>query len=426
MSKLIAGIIEKYLGEFVVLDKEKFDVSLFTETRIQNVAIRPDLLSQFVDSPIYGHVETISINPNVGNNKPLEVRIKGIYIALLLTNGDASKSIDPVEAKRRRLAANDLAMQQNYKDELALSKLSPAELRQLQQQQQTDDESSENNSSSSSGGPRKDTSEMSIGEKFARRMLKKILLTIEGFHVRIETDGACFGVVMDSMVLQTVRDVKPTDFFNPRNTFQINGLGVYIDSPSGACTTVPASQAEFVRSLAAGLHAPHDYILQPYTTSLGLAWALKTTSATPLPPARYTLSGNMESLIIAISKEQYDRVFVSLDSLKKQVVLPEAVREQRPACTVREDPRAWFRYAAEAVRFQVVDKRVRRSAEFLSKRFAVKKRYCTLYQKRLTRKIKTDETKELERLDMALDINDIMFFRSFAVAGLSPSFNEKL
>lgn len=418
MSKIIAGIIEKYLGEFVVLDKEKFDVSLFTETRIQNVAIRPDLLSQFVDSPIYGHVECISINPNVGKTKPLEIKISGIYIALVLTNGDTSKSIDPVEAKRRRLAANDIAMQQNYKDELALSKMSAAELheRALKQQQGTGDQ----------GGARKDTNEVSIGEKFARKLLKRMFLLVENLHVRVETDGACFGIIMKSLILETNKELKPTDYQSPRNTFIINGLGIYIDRPNGPGESCPAKQEEFVRYLLGGITAPHDYILKPYTMGFSLSWALKTMTSMPLPPARYALSGTMADISIVLSKEQYDRLFVALDSLKHQCPLPDSVKKKRPTCSVKENPREWFRYAGEAVMFQVADKRMRRSTKFLSERFATKRKYCALYQKKLTKKIRIEESKELERMDMALDINDIMFFRSFAVAEMSVSFNEKM
>lgn len=411
MSKLVARIIERYIGDFIELDKENFDISLIKETRIQNVAVKPDLLSQFVDSPIYGHVENISVNLNFGNTKPIEVSIDGVYVALLLTNADLSKSIDPAEAKRRRLAANDIQMKRKhgtFDKELRQQKKKLEEEPQQQQQQQQ----------------QQSGNEITKSEALSRSLLKRLSVKISNVHIRVETDGACFGITLDSLTLGTNRNIPDDDSRTPRNTFRLNNLAVYVDPPNAPGVTCPSKQDEFVQYLA-GTESMHDYVLRPYSTSAGLYWPLSFTKENP-PQARFVLGGDLDKIALRLSKEQYSRIFVSLDSLKRQICLPPAIREKRPSETVKEKPLKWFAYAAEAALYQVRDRRRRLRPDFFAERFRDKNKYCKLYKLRLLGKLDGNTLCELEAMEDALDMNDIIFYRSFAVAELSKSFQVKM
>ena len=413
MSKFVAHIIERYIGDFIELDKENFNVSLFTETRIQNVAVKPDLLSQFVDSPVYGHVENISVSPNFGNTKPIEVAIDGVYIALLLTNADLSKSIDPAEAKRRRLAANDIQMKRRHG---CFDKQFQQQQKQLQDSRQ---QSAQQQQQQQQNG-----NELTKSEVFSRMLLKRLSVKISNVHIRVETDGACFGITLKSLFLGTNRKISAEDSQNPRNTFHMDSLALYIDPPNAPGVTCPSKQDEFVRYLA-GTESLHEYVLSPYSTSAGLYWPLSFTKENP-PQARYVLSGDLDRIVLHLSKEQYSRIFVSLDSLKRQICLPQAIREKRPIETVKEKPLKWFAYAAEAALYQVRDRRRRLRPEFFVERFMAKKKYCKLYQLKLLGKLVGSTSRELEAMEETLDMNDIIFYRSFAVAELSKSFQDKM
>ena len=409
MSKFIAFIAESYIGSFIELDKENFNVSLFTETRIQNVAVKPDLLSQFVDSPIYGHVETISINPNFGNTDPITVTIDGIYVALLLTNADLSKSIDPVEAKRRRLAANDIQMKRRHG---CFDKHFQQQATHKQEQQEQQRQQQQNGN------------EISTSEKISRKLLKRISVKISNVHIRVETDGACFGITLKSLILGTNRSVSEKDSTTPRNTLRMEGLSIYVDPPNAPGVTCPSKREEFVRYLAE-TEGTHEYVLHPYSATANLHWPLSLEKSSP-PQARYVLSGDLDSLVLRLSKEQYSRIFVSLDSLKRQIGLPPAIREKRPLGTVKEEPLKWFAYAAEAALYQVKDRKRRLTPEFFEERFEAKKKYCKLYKLRLLGKLTRSTSRELEAMEDTLKMEDIVFYRSFAVAELSKKFQNKM
>ncbi|PQE08538.1 Vacuolar sorting-associated 13 protein [Rutstroemia sp. NJR-2017a BBW] len=82
----------------------------------------------------------------------------------------------------------------------------------------------------------------------------------------------------------------------------------------------------------------------------------------------------------------------------------------------KEDPRAWFKFAGNAVLSKIHDRNRRWSWGYFKERRDDRIRYIELFKKKKkqTEPLSPDEAKELEKLEWKLDYEDMRFWRSLA------------
>ncbi|KAF5093513.1 hypothetical protein D0Z00_004029 [Geotrichum galactomycetum] len=91
----------------------------------------------------------------------------------------------------------------------------------------------------------------------------------------------------------------------------------------------------------------------------------------------------------------------------------------RPKTTVKENPKAWLKYAADVVLAEVKQKRREWTWDYILERREDKLRYIHLYkQKTVSPPLSVEETEEFNNLEIKYSFEDLRFYRSLAKSEL--------
>ena len=147
-----------------------------------------------------------------------------------------------------------------------------------------------------------------------------------------------------------------------------------------------------------------------------------------LSSPRLRVQCNIDRVALMLEKQQYRSVLflaAGFDNQQKR----DRYRTHRPNCSVRQDARAWWQYAINAVNMDLKEERHRWTPEYFHKRRRDRMEYCLLWKRKragntvfeedddnngMYRPLTEYDTGRLERLEYQLNSEDIIFFRSLA------------
>jgi hypothetical protein len=263
---------------------------------------------------------------------------------------------------------------------------------------------------------------------------KKLQVHIRDVHIRwedVESDSSnpfAFGVTMESMHIQHDTDDNgegddeataqvPHEAQVIRKVFQLNHLAVYwnalnYDPIDGAITEFSVLhrahlssfnlQKVLDRSIARratlsstlfqspSLFPKHSYLLLPVDATMhGVFTGSSSTNvtnsssnqilSTTLQPA---FSGILEIDLVSIQLRdyQYSGVLTCAAAFREHAHVKHYRKYYRPSVGVMEDPRAWWYYAWQVIRYELKS-HMRWSWKRFYQRFAQRQRYCELYER---------------------------------------------
>ena len=153
----------------------------------------------------------------------------------------------------------------------------------------------------------------------------------------------------------------------------------------------------------------HQYILKPVSGTGKIT--LNKLKTHDKPKTDVTLL--FDEIAFAVDQDQYR------DALKMVDTFHFFLRHQqyfkyRPKQTVKEDPKAWLKFAFTTVHKGIHDRNVVWTWANMKKRRDERKQYVELYKKKQTEKINLDESAALKQLELDLPYEDIRFYRSLA------------
>ena len=268
----------------------KFKESSITGMDGKFGTLNEDMLSQFTDCRIQGHVK--EYNTSI---RTLSATIDGVYILLQFTE-EAKKKQKASQGKReRQLDANNIEMCQRYKDEKAMRGKS--------------DEDRERECLKSQKAKVKEAKEISsIGLMILNFLLKGVSVRLSNVHLRVETDSGCYGVVLKSLdVTKNKSAPKSVDVLVCR----LNGLRAYAD-PLSQQQPIPTEMNAFMATMQDLLESEaHEWIFS-YSTgdnnNISLEIPKKVRPGEPI----YKLSGFFPQFSVNLTKPQYVRILSSL------------------------------------------------------------------------------------------------------------------
>lgn len=154
----------------------------------------------------------------------------------------------------------------------------------------------------------------------------------------------------------------------------------------------------------------HQFILKPVSGRAGLE--MDKTGKTDRPQTKARLLFN--ELGFVLDDEQYRDALMLVD-LFHYFIRHQEYRKWQPAKSPKEDPRAWLRFAVQAVVDRLPYRHRRYTWEYFAERRDDRKRYIALFKKKKKEeKLTPDESKDLDALEHKLSYDDLRFWRSLA------------
>ena len=126
-------------------------------------------------------------------------------------------------------------------------------------------------------------------------------------------------------------------------------------------------------------YAPkHTYLLRPVDATSHAALSTKPANLKERPS--FVCSIAVDDLSIHIRDFQSAGMLALASSLKEHTFIKQ-YRPYRPSVSPQENPRAWWRYAAQVVRMELRESRMRWSWSRFHQRYEMRRRYCHLYER---------------------------------------------
>ena len=229
-----------------------------------------------------------------------------------------------------------------------------------------------------------------LSARLLGRMLSNLEITVRQVQVRVDMAASadCLGLSLGSLKVDTVdqggpgsqgglgSQSEPSEFSDTVKTCTLGDLQVYANPVS-----VP-SRKQLVAVEAASL-------------------VLTTKDA-----GDADLSFSSPRVVFSVEPAQV-RSLASLAALLQGTV----VHPNRPTCSPRADPRAWWRFVLGVVTKRVRDRRYRLSPTNLARRRRDRIEYAALWEKHAAGRVSAQEANRLEWLERQHSLEELLLFR---------------
>ncbi|KAL8266737.1 hypothetical protein R6Q59_004081 [Mikania micrantha] len=286
---------------------------------------------------------------------------------------------------------------------------------------------------------------------FINTIIGNLKLSISSIHIRYEdlesNPGHPFaaGVTLEKLSAVTVDHSGKEAFVTGgaleqlHKSVELERLAVYLDSDinpwhiTKPWKDLQPSEWDQVFSFgtkdgkpASGLVQKHTYVLQPVT---GNATYLKQRSNLYNPDQPLQKAAvNLDDVTICLSKSGYRDLLKLADNFSS---FNQRLKYAhfRPLVPVRSDPRSWWKYAYRVVSDQMKKASGKMSWEQVLKYATLRKKYISLYASLLKAdpgRETIDDDKDIEELDLELDIELIVQWRMLAHKFLEKSMQSDI
>ncbi|SCW01107.1 LAFE_0D05226g1_1 [Lachancea fermentati] len=405
LESLAANLLNRILGSYVEnFDSKQLNVGIWSgDVKLKNLKLKKESLDA-LNLPIdvrFGFLGelTLVVPWSSLKNKPVKILIEDVY---LLCGPRDEDSLDGREDEERELR-------------LKLQRLDELELLKRSQPQANED-------------PEKN-------ESFTQSLITKIVdnlqVSIKNIHIRYEDMDGVFSKTPYSVgiTLSELSAVSTDEKWEPsfisitkaitHKLLTLDSLCVYWNTNT---TSIYGEDHEelFERlkdSISNKNGVPdHQFLLRPVTGS-GRLTLNKSGASDECPHINIRLI--FEEFGFDIDNCQYQDILYTMSKLHwYQKTLK--FKRNRPNFTVGDDPKGWFRYAAQCVLQEIHDKNYYSSWDYIKWRREKREEYIQLWKKKLESSSKNQDSMnefELEKLDelhRILSFDDIKFFRALA------------
>lgn len=171
--------------------------------------------------------------------------------------------------------------------------------------------------------------------------------------------------------------------------------------------------AAFKGLIASGDRIPsgHQFVLKPVSGE-GRIEMNKTGK-----PDKPKLKAQMifDEIGFILDEDQYRDVLMMVDLFHFYIRHQQYKKYQPKGVTPKENPRAWLKFATDAVLSQIHERNRQWSWDYFRERRDDRKRYIELFKKQKKEEpLQPDEAEELKKLEWKLSYQDLRFYRSLA------------
>ena len=409
LEGLVANLLNRFLGMYVKnFDATQLNVGIWNgDLKLRNLELRREALDQLhlPVNVVEGHLGqlTMSIPWTNLRGKPVRVNIEDVF--LLASPKEDADYNEEEEAKR----AHDVKMEKLKNAEL-LKQRNYEGLSQEEQQKS-----------------------QSFTESITTAIVDNLQVSVKNIHIRYEDSIAAPGhpfalglTLREFSAVSTDSNWRPSYIQSSSGTANklavLNSLAFYwntddalFGSGTGSEAFAEAQKSEhgdmiqkFRKSMEEDQN--HQYMLKP--VSGRAAVELDKTGKVEKPKVRARLL--FHELGFVIDDEQYRDALMMVD-LFHYFIRHQEYKKLQPSSPPKEDPKAWLRFAFEAVHSKIHERNRRWTWDYFKERRDDRNRYVELFKKKKKEeKLSASETENLANLEKKLSYEDLRFWRSLA------------
>ena len=405
----MATLLNRFLGMYVKnFDATQLQVGIWSgEVKLRNLELRREALDQLKLplNVVEGHLGQLTLTIPLSNlrGSPVKVNIEDVF---LLAAPKEDAAYDEEEERKR---AHAVKMEKLENAELLKERNSEALSQEEQQKNQ------------------------SFTDSLVTAIVDNLQVVIKNIHLRYEDSmsapGHPFAIGLTLKELSAVStDEKWTPTFikaasgTTHKLATLGSLAFYWNTDTllygtGKGSEVGAEAQKTDHGLlmdkfrqAIEKEDNNQYMLRPISGRAAIEMDKTGKVDKPKIKARLIFG----ELGFVLDDDQYRDALMMID-LFHYFIRHQEHKKYQPKCTPKEDPKAWVRFAGEAVLRRIKDRNRRWTWDFMKERRDDRNRYIELFKKKKkAEKLTALETEALTKLEEKLSYEDLRFWRSLA------------
>lgn len=415
LEGLVAGLLNRFLGMYVRdFDPGQLKVGIWSgDVKLRDLELRREALDQLKLplNVIEGHLGALTLSIPWSNlrGQPVKVFIEDVY---LLAAPKEDAEYDEEEEERRRQAVK-------------IEKLDSAEILKERSEEGLSQEEQKKS--------------QSFTESLVSTIVNNLQITVKNIHVRYEDSisapGHPFaaGITLEEFsAVSTDGEWNPTYIQNSSSVAHklatLEALAIYFNTDSklmgtGREAATPRDEQvlnhdemmeKFKELIIKGESldsAAHQYILKPVSGRAKIE--MDRSGKIDRPKVKAGLL--FDEIGLVLDDDQYRDALMMVDLFHYFMRHQEYKKLQPKGVTPKEDPRAWLKFAGNAVLNKIHERNRRWSWGYFKERRDDRLCYIELFKKKKKAEQMTpEETEELTKLEWKLTYEDLRFWRSLA------------
>jgi len=395
-------------------DPKQLKVGIWSgDVQLQNLELRREALDQLKlpINVVEGHLGQLTLKIPWSNlrGQPVQVFIQDVY---LLAAPKEDAEWDEEEEERRRQT-------------LKIEKLDSAELLKDRNQEGMSQEEQQKN--------------QSFTDSLVTKIVDNLQITVKNIHVRYEDSISAPGhpfalgvTLQEFSAISTDGQWKPTYIQESKGiTHKLGTLGalaVYWNTDTTLMGTGRQAEVEGAKSLPHEemlvqfkdlivkgedpASATHQFILKPVSGQAKIE--INNTGKLDQPKIKAGLV--FEEIGLVLDDDQYRDALMMADLFHYFIRHQEYKKYQPKGVRPKEDPRAWLKFAGNAILNKIHERNRKWSWDYFKERRDDRIRYIELFKKKKKAEspLTADETTEYNKLEWKLNYEDMRFWRSLA------------
>ncbi|KAJ5665895.1 uncharacterized protein N7477_008343 [Penicillium maclennaniae] len=409
LEGLVASLLNRFLGIYVKnFDAKQLNIGIWSgDVKLRNLELRREALDQLhlPLNVVEGHLGQLTLSIPWSNlrGKPVKVDIEDVFLLA------APKEDADYDAKEEDRRAHTLKMERIESAEI---------LRERNAEGMSQEEQRRN---------------QSFTQSMITAVVDNLQISIKNVHFRYEdsiaSPGHPFAVgltLKELSAVSTDSEWKPTFIQSTSDTTHklavLGALSVYWNTDATLLGTGRGSDIgaeaqgighdELMEKLRSAIDGEEgkQFMLRPVSGRAGLEMDKSGKYDRPAMKARLLF----DELGFVLDDNQYRDALMLVD-LFHYFIRHQEYKRFQPKTSPQEDPRAWMKFAGNAVLKKIHDRNRRWTWDYIKERRDDRLSYINLFKKRKREEAFTpEETKEMERLEWKLSYDDIRFWRSLA------------
>ena len=414
LEGLVAGLLNRFLGMYVKnFDPTQLKVGIWSgDVKLRNLELRREALDQLKlpINVVEGHLGELTLVIPWSNLRgaPVKVFIEDVF---LLASPKEEAEYNEEEEDRR-------------KQRLKMEKLDSAELLKERSQEGLSQEEQKRT--------------QSFTESLVTKIVDNLQVTIKNIHVRYEdaisAPGHPFalGITLEEFsAVSTDGEWSPTFIQDSAQTTHklatLESLAVYwntdtkllgpgreahvTESDVTPHDEVLANFRSMIMRTDNDLSDNHQFILKPVSGQAKIE--LDKTGGPQVPKFKANLL--FDEIGLVLDDQQYRDALMMVDLFHYFIRHQEYKKYQPKGVTPKEDPRAWFQFAGNAVLSKIHERNRRWSWDYFRERRDDRRRYIELFKRRKQgQQLSPEDNDDLNKLEWKLGYEDLRFWRSLA------------
>ncbi|PYH34659.1 membrane morphogenesis protein VPS13 [Aspergillus neoniger CBS 115656] len=409
LEGLVANLLNRTLGMYIKnFDGRQLNIGIWSgDVKLHNLELRREALDQLrlPLNVVEGHVGELTLSIPWSNlrGKPVKVDIEDVF---LLAAPKEDQDYDPEEEERR---AHHLKME----------KIESAEMLKERNTEGMSQEEQRRN--------------QSFTQSLVTAVVDNLQISIKNVHFRYEDSISspdhpfALGVTLKELsAVSTDSEWNPTFIQSTSGTTHklaiLGALAIYWNTDANLLGTGRGSDigaeaqgighAELIEKLRSGIDSEENvqFMLRPVSGRAGLEMDKSGGHDRAAIKARLLF----DELSFVLDDHQYRDALMLVD-LFHYFIRHQEYRKFQPKCRPKEDPRAWLRFAGEAVLSKIHERNRRWTWDYIKERRDDRIAYIDLFKKKKREETLTAaDAENYERLQRKLSYEDIRFWRSLA------------